>query len=68
MASRASVRRSLAVVEIVPLVPAQVMTVVLVEYRNITRANLEDIPLHVFDFAFPGNAIACLQMIAIAQQ
>ncbi|MNJ71957.1 hypothetical protein D3C77_685570 [compost metagenome] len=54
--------------QILLLAPAQVMAIMLVEHIHVTGSNRIDITLHVFDFAFPCDAVTRLQVIAILQQ
>ncbi|KIF61429.1 hypothetical protein NX10_12470 [Pseudomonas fluorescens] len=54
--------------KILLLAAPKVMTVVLIKYIHIARANRVDITLHIFHLAFAGYAVTCLEMVAIVQQ
>jgi hypothetical protein len=54
--------------EVLVLAPTQIVLVMLVEYVDVTGFDGKYIALHVFDFAFSGNAITGLKVIAIFQQ
>jgi hypothetical protein len=54
--------------KVLVLAPTQIVLVMLVEDINVTGLDWKYIAVHVFDFAFSGNAITGLKVIAIFQQ
>lgn len=48
--------------------PAQIVLVMLVEHIDVALAERIDIAVHVLNLAFPSDAVASLEMVAVLKQ